>query len=78
MINNEILKCLDRHLNNDFGDLEQEDKDLNTDALKDNLNNGRVVSKYITSKADIYIITENYKGYDNIKLLTTIMLTSDY
>lgn len=74
-----INKCLERHLNNDFGDLEPEDIEANKNAIKGGLLNDRVLSRYeIEGYEPIYIITEYYGGYEGIEYLTTILFTYEY
>lgn len=74
---NEIKKCLDRHFNNDFGELSEEDIHCNLEGVSSNLVNDRVLSKYKTSEDYIYIITELY-NYDGIDILTTILFPEEY
>ena len=73
----EIKKCLDRHFENDFGELEEEDKQCNLIGIESDLINDRVLSKYKTSEDYIYIITELY-NYDDIDILTTILFPEEY
>ena len=71
----EIITCIDRHANNDFGDLGEEDVKANLKALKDNLKYDRILSRYTTSKGDIYIITEQHE--DN-EYVTTVLYCHEY
>ncbi len=64
-----IRNCLDRYVSHDFGDLPQEDKDMNENAL---INGGRLLARYNLSFGDIYIITES--DHKN----TTILYCKDY
>lgn len=68
---NEIAVILQSYLLCDWGDLTQEDKELNDMAV--NLpNSDRILAKYNTSKGDIYIITECDRSR------TTILFTNEY
>ena len=61
---------LDRHANGDWGQVDQEDWQLNDEALKDGT---RLLSAYTTLKGvKIWIITEHDRS------ATTILLPSDY
>lgn len=78
---NEIVKCFEKHINGDFGILEQEDINANFEDIKNH--NGRVLSRYETSKGDIYINTQNelYEIKDNkeiYKIITMIMFCEEY
>lgn len=76
-LSNEIKKCLDRHFNNDFGDLVEEDINANLLGVSSDLKEDRVLSKYSTSSGNIYIITELY-NYEGIDILTTILFCNEY
>ena len=52
---NEVQTVLQSHFIQDWGDLTQEDKDANNEALK---SGDRILSAYNTSKGRIYINTE--------------------
>lgn len=52
----EIIRALSRFLTNDWGDTCLSDKKLNDRAVK--YGNDRIVAKYITSKGNVFIITE--------------------
>lgn len=71
----EIIACVGRHANNDFGDLSEEDVKANLKALKDDLKYDRVLSRYATSKGDIYVITEHRDGNS---YLTTVLYCDEY
>ncbi|MFM2344627.1 MAG: hypothetical protein RLZZ210_1238 [Pseudomonadota bacterium] len=58
-----------RHVKGDRGDLDEEDKQANENAL---ITNNRLLSAYLLAGQKIYVITE----YDRSK--TTVMLASDY
>lgn len=65
----DILNLLDRHANGDWGDLSEEDKQLNDQAV---YNSDRIVSCYHLNDEKIYIITEHDRSY------TTIMFADEY
>lgn len=66
----EVLNSIRKHLNCDWGDLCDEDKNLNNNAIKNK--NDRILSAYNTSKGRIYIITEYDRSY------TTVLFSSEY
>lgn len=65
-----VLKCLERHCSGDWGDLDEDDKELNNAAL--NEGEGRIFSAYETDVGSIYIITESDRS------VTTILLPEEY
>ena len=66
-----ICQSLTRHLNGDWGDLCEEDKQLNENALR--YGNDRLFSRYVyNGETNIYIITE----WD--RSATTILLSDEY
>lgn len=66
----DILVALDRYLNGDWGDLEDEDKEANEEALK---NGYRLLAAYTSENGTkFWIITE----WD--RSVTTILLPSEY
>ncbi len=66
----EVLGCLIRHANGDWGDLTDEDKQANELALKDD---ERIVSAYTFEDGrKMYIITEWDRSY------TTVLLPEEY
>lgn len=67
----EILGCLYRHATGDWGNLCEEDKQANEDALK---HGDRILSSYEIGKdkTKIWIITEWDRSY------TTILLPEEY
>lgn len=68
---NEIKAALQRHVRGDWGSLDEEDKQVNEDALKQG--GLRLFSRYITSKnRPFWIITEHDRS------LTTILMPEDY
>ena len=61
---------LDRHVNGDWGDVPEEDKQENEFSVERNL---RILSAYTTSAGEkMWIITEADRSY------TTILLPSEY
>lgn len=69
-----IFEVLDRHVNGDWGDLCDEDKESNDSAL---INDERLVSSYILSEKEgyegkVYVITE----WD--RSATTVLFPSEY
>ena len=65
----EILTALDRYKANDWGDLSDNDKEANEEALK---YGDRIFAAYNTTKGKIYIITE----WD--RSATTVLFASEY
>ena len=71
-INNEthrVIPLIGRHLNQDWGDVCEEDKQSNNQAL---INGGRLLSSYTLDDETIWIITEANRS------ATTILLPSEY
>lgn len=71
-INNEthkVIPLIERHLNQDWGDVCEEDKQSNNQAL---INGGRLLSSYKLGEETIWIITEADRS------ATTILLPSEY
>ncbi|WJJ55360.1 hypothetical protein QB910_000116 [Dabrowskivirus KKP3916] len=67
---NELHIVLVRHASMDWGDIDQEDKDLNDKAIEIG---ERVVSKYkLSSGRSVYVITERDRSY------TTILYPHEY
>jgi hypothetical protein len=68
-----ILNSLNRHKKGDWGDLGQEDKDLNNQAIK---GGDRILSAYLLPTREgtekIYIITEHNRS------VTTVLFASEY
>lgn len=68
---NYIIKCLRRYKDNDWGEMEEEDKELNDLALKND--DGRILAAYKSENFEkIYIITEWDRSY------TTILYADEY
>lgn len=66
----EIMACMDRHIQADWGDLSHEDRQANDHALGDG---GRLLSAYnLSSGVKIWIITEADRSS------TTILLPEEY
>lgn len=65
----ELLKCFRRYLSCDWGELTEEDRKINEEAIK---NSDRILGAYNTSKGKIYIITEANHKY------TTILKADEY
>lgn len=65
----EVGDVIQRHASCDWGDLCEEDKQMNDLAL---FNNGRLLSAYDTSQGKIWIITE----WD--RSVTTILFPNEY
>ena len=65
----ELVNYLNRYMNEDWGDLCDDDKQMNEDAIN---NDERILASYITSRGGIYIITERDRSY------TTILLKNEY
>lgn len=68
--NSELVTRLNRHASGDWGDLCEEDKQANDDAVK---NGGRILSEYeVGNKIKIWIIIEWDRSY------TTILFPEEY
>ena len=65
----DLLECLQRHLNGDWGDLCAEDKLENDFSLEHGL---RLLSAYITPQGKLWIITEADRS------VTTFLLPEEY
>lgn len=65
----QVSQAFSRFLKGDWGDMPDEDKNLNDDALR---TGDRIVAKYGTVNGYIYIITEHDRS------CTTIMLAEEY
>lgn len=66
---NEILECMKKYINKDWGCLSEEDKQSNEEALE---NSDRILAAYQTSKGKVWIITEWDRSY------TTILFSEEY
>lgn len=71
-----IQRCLDRHCSGDWGDLCDDDKELNRFSLEEEKKKGHtcenLFSSYDTDYGSIYIITECDRS------ATTILLPEEY
>lgn len=63
------IELITRHVTGDWGDIEEEDKQSNEEAVKEGY---RILSAYLLGNEKIYIITEHDRS------LTTVMLASEY
>lgn len=71
----EPRQLLDRHFSGDWGDLCEEDKQLNDAALKDG---SRILSAYtLPDSTKIWVITEAV-GDDGSRSATTLLLPDEY
>lgn len=64
-----IIALIARHVMGDYGDLDEDDKQANVDALADG---GRVLSAYQIGRHKYYVITEADRN------ATTVMLADEY
>ena len=65
----DILNALNRHVVGDWGDLEEEDRQTNDEAL---LHGGRLLSAYRSGDTKFWIITESDRSS------TCVLLPEDY
>lgn len=66
----EVLKAFSRYLKKDWGEMCEEDKQMNDEAVRSG--NNRILASYETSKGNIYIITEHDRS------ATTILFADEY
>lgn len=66
---NELVSCVERYISYDWGDLCEDDKVSNQEALR---NGNRILGAYNTSKGKVYIITECDRS------VTTVLFASEY
>lgn len=66
----EITDCFKRYIVRDWGDMCDEDKEMNDKALGTGA--ARVLAAYDTSEGRVYIITEQDRSY------TTILFANEY
>lgn len=66
----EVVKAFSRYIKQDWGDMCDEDKEMNNQAVKNG--NDRILAAYETSLGKIYIITE----WD--QSATTILFAHEY
>ena len=67
---NEITNCFKRYIVCDWGNLCDEDNEMNDNALR--TGTARVLASYDTSEGKVYIITEQDRSY------TTILFADEY
>jgi hypothetical protein len=70
----DILGLVQRHMNGDWGDLDEEDKEANEEALKCG---SRILSSYVFPAGKVWIITEAQNGI-GIRESTCVLLPEDY
>lgn len=66
----EIKICMEKYITCDWGDLCNEDKGMNDNALRNG--NDRILAAYDTSEGKVYIITEHDRS------ATTILFADKY
>ena len=66
----EIKICMEKYITCDWGDLSNEDKEMNDNALRNG--NDRILAAYDTSEGKVYIITEHDRS------ATTILFADEY
>ena len=64
-----LSQFIERHHNGDWGDLDEEDKQANEDAL---VHGGRIFSSYLTNQRKIYVISEADRS------MTTVLFATEY
>ena len=69
LTNRDIQSVLAKHHNGDWGDLEQEDKQMNDDAI---VNGDRILSAYQIRGLKLWVVTE----WD--RSVTTVLLPEEY
>lgn len=72
---NDVIDALLRFMEDDFGDLCEEDIQANKLAIASGLEDDRVVARYNTCKDPIYIIAEKYSENE---VVVTILFTHEY
>ena len=70
LFNDFLHRAIDRHLSGDWGDMCEEDKALNEEAVR--LGNERIMSVYKQNGDTLWIITEADRSY------TTILFPDEY
>lgn len=68
----ELFQSMLKYICGDWGDLCEEDKAMNEEAIK---LGGRTLAAYTTSKGKIYIITDDTKAVPQI---TTVLYANEY
>ena len=64
-----LSQFIERHHNGDWGNLDEEDKQVNEDAIKQG---GRIFSSYLTNRRKLYVISEADRS------MTTILFANEY
>ena len=77
-----VMEALDRHFSNDWGDLSEEDAQMNAEAIQER-NGGQIMSAYknmVNGEDDLWVITVGFGDdpSDPERCHTTVMLPSDY
>lgn len=70
----DVMKALKRHNNGDWGEVSEEDAELNDYSVKNN--DGRVLSAYNIKGKRVWIITEGL--HDPEVTYTTVLFPSEY
>lgn len=70
-VQKDIEKAWSQYINCDWGILEDDDKKMNDEAIKDP-GSDRILTKYQTAEGNIYIITEADRSY------TTLLFCDEY
>ena len=71
-LQSEIAEAYSRYQKKDWGDLCEDDKAVNGEAI---INGDRILAAYETSKGRIYIITDDTKAEPQV---TTVLFASEY
>lgn len=72
----DIARILQRHQNGDFGDVSENDKCLNKEALEEDT--GRVFSAYQIGAMRVWVITEGLEPDQANDRYTTVLLPEEY
>ncbi len=70
-----VIKCVQRHMSEDWGDLCKEDAEMNDEAVRlerEGKETDRIFSSYNCDEGKIWIITEYDRSY------TTVLLPEEY
>jgi hypothetical protein len=71
---NELITLLDRHVSGDWGDIPEEDAELNEGAIRNK--EGRIMSAYELSGKRVWIITDGL--HDEKETYTTVLFPEEY
>ncbi|QGP41374.1 hypothetical protein Psal182_03584 (plasmid) [Piscirickettsia salmonis] len=74
IVNSVVHKLIRNHLDGDWGDLCDEDKELNDIDVKEG---GRILSKFNIEESEFYVITEAVNE-GGVRPLTKVLLTCEY